>query len=94
MRDVTWKMVTWKRLFQLENARDHANDNNQAAERLLHERQKLVDVLQVDKGALQKEVIRLQTLVNNLHRKLEAAQMNDELGSLPELLDARTKSRY
>ena len=79
------------RLFQLENARDRANNNCQVAERLLRERQTLVDVLQVDKDALQKEVIRLQTLVNDLCRKLEAAQMIDESGSLPELLDMGDK---
>ena len=48
-----------RRLFQLENASERANERSQAAERLLLERQALVETLQSDKGALQKEISRL-----------------------------------
>lgn len=44
-----------RRLFQLENASERANDKCQAAERLLQERQTLVEMLLGDKGALQKD---------------------------------------
>ena len=63
-----------RRPFQLESA----NDRCQATERLLIERQALVEVLQVDKGALQKEISTLKGMIGELRRKVEVAQLIDE----------------
>ena len=52
------------RLFQLENASERANKKCQAAERLLQERQTLLEMLLVDKGVLQKEIIRMQCRID------------------------------
>ena len=76
-----------RRLFQLESASERANDRCQATERLLSERQALVEMLQVDKGALQKEISTLKGLIGELRRKVEVAQLIDESASLPPLLD-------
>ena len=76
-----------RRPFQLENASERANEKGQTAERLLQERQTLVDTLLVDKGALQQEIIRMHGIIDELRRRLEVAQVIDESASLPELLD-------
>lgn len=47
----------------------------------------LVETLQVDKGTLQKEIIKLQSTVDKLCLKVEVAQLIDECASLPELLE-------
>ena len=76
-----------RRLFQLENASECANEKCQAAERLLQERQTLLEMLLVDKGALQKEIIRMQCIIDELRRRVEVAQLIDESASLPKLLE-------
>ena len=76
-----------RRPFQLENASKRANEKGQAAERLLQERQTLVDTLLVDKGVLQQEIIRMHGIIDELRRRLEVAQLIDKCASLPELLD-------
>ena len=72
-----------RRLFQLESASERANNRCQATERLLIERQALVEMLQVDKGALQKEISTLKGIIDELRRKIEVAQLIDESASLP-----------
>ena len=76
-----------RRLFQLESASERANDRCQATECLLIERQALVEMLQVDKGALQKEINTLKGIIDELRRNIEVAQLIDESASLPPLLD-------
>ena len=76
-----------RRLFQLKNASECANERSQAAERLLLERQVLVETLQVHKGAVQKEISRLLVSIDEWRRKAEARQFMDESASVPELLD-------
>ena len=52
------------------------------------ERQALVETLQSNKGALQKEISRLLISVDEWRRRAEARQFMDESASIPELLDA------
>ena len=78
-----------RRLFQLESANERANDRCQATEHLLIERQALVEMLQVDKGALQKEIITLKGTIDELRQKVKVAQLIDESLSLPPLLDTQ-----
>ena len=75
-----------RRLFQLESESERASERCQSTELLLCERQTLVEMLQVDKGALQKEIIKLHSTVDELRRKVEVARLIDESASLPELL--------
>ena len=47
----------------------------------------LIEMLQVDKGALQKEISTLKGIIGQLRRKVEVAQLIDESASLPPLLE-------
>ena len=49
-----------QRLLQLENMSTCTKEQFQVAEHLLRKRQTLIEMLEGDKGALQKEIIRLQ----------------------------------
>ena len=79
-----------RRHFQLESKSERTSKRCQSTEHLLCERQTLIEMLQVDKGVLQKEIIKLHSTVNELCQKVEVAQLIDESASLPELLEFGT----
>ena len=80
-----------RRLFQLESESERTSKRCQSTEHLLRERQTLIEMLQVDKGVLQKEIIKLHSTVDELCRKVEVARLIDESASLSELLEFGTR---